>query len=103
MSNLFLPPDINRRKVLSTSLGCLGFSLTDFLKLRSIANSDNSTNSSGRAKSCIILFAWGGMSHLETWDPKPDGPSEMRGTFKTIPTATPGTHIGEHMPFRLFF
>ncbi|MBT7981108.1 MAG: DUF1501 domain-containing protein, partial [Akkermansiaceae bacterium] len=100
MSDLFLPPDINRRKVLSTSLGCLGFSLTDFLKFQSLANSDkNNPSPSGRAKSCIILFAWGGMSHLETWDPKPDGPSETRGTFKTIPTATPGTHIGEHMPF----
>ena len=100
MSDLFLPPDISRRKVLSTSLGCLGLSLSDFLKLKSLANSDkNNAIPSGRAKSCIILFAWGGMSHLETWDPKPDGPSETRGTFKTIPTATPGTHIGEHMPF----
>ena len=93
-----LPPDISRRKILATSLGCAGFSLADFLQLQSIAK-ENKTGNQGKAKSCIILFAWGGMSHLETWDPKPEGPKEIRGSFNTIPTATPGIHIGEHMPY----
>ena len=93
-----LPPTISRRQVLATSLGCAGFSLTDFLQLQSIAK-ENKTETKGKAKSCIILFAWGGMSHLETWDPKPEGPKEIRGSFGTIPTATPGIHIGEHMPY----
>ena len=93
-----LPPTISRRQVLATSLGCAGFSLTDFLQLQSIAK-ENRTETKGKAKSCIILFAWGGMSHLETWDPKPEGPKEIRGSFNTIPTATPGIHIGEHMPY----
>ena len=93
-----IPPTISRRQVLATSLGCAGFSLTDFLQLQSIAKV-NRTETKGKAKSCIILFAWGGMSHLETWDPKPEGPKEIRGSFGTIPTATPGIHIGEHMPY----
>ena len=93
-----IPPTISRRQVLATSLGCAGFSLTDFLQLQSIAK-ENRTETKGKAKSCIILFAWGGMSHLETWDPKPEGPKEIRGSFGTIPTATPGIHIGEHMPY----
>ena len=93
-----LPPDISRRKILATSLGCTGFSLADFLQLQSIAK-ENKTENQGKAKSCIILFAWGGMSHLETWDPKPEAPKEIRGTFNTIPTATPGIHVGEHMPY----
>ena len=93
-----LPPDISRRKILATSLGCAGFSLADFLQLKSIAKK-NKTGNQGKAKSCIILFAWGGMSHLETWDPKPEAPKEIRGTFNTIPTATPGIHVGEHMPY----
>ena len=93
-----LPPTISRRQVLATSLGCAGFSLTDFLQLQSIAK-ENRTETKGKAKSCIILFAWGGMSHLETWDPKPEGPKEIRGSFDTISTATPGIHIGEHMPY----
>ena len=93
-----IPPTISRRQVLATSLGCAGFSLTDFLQLQSIAK-ENRTETKGKAKSCIILFAWGGMSHLETWDPKPEGPKEIRGSFDTIPTATPGIDIGEHMPY----
>ena len=98
MMNPEIPPTISRRQVLATSLGCAGFSLTDFLQLQSIAK-ENRTETKGKAKSCIILFAWGGMSHLETWDPKPEGPKEIRGSFGTIPTATPGIHIGEHMPY----
>ena len=96
--NTELPPTISRRQVLATSLGCAGLSLTDFLQLQSIAR-EKKNETKGKAKSCIILFAWGGMSHLETWDPKPDAPKEIRGSFDTIPTATPGIYIGEHMPY----
>ena len=96
--NTELPPTISRRQVLATSLGYAGLSLTDFLQLQSIAR-EKKNETKGKAKSCIILFAWGGMSHLETWDPKPDAPKEIRGSFDTIPTATPGIHIGEHMPY----
>ncbi len=96
--NTELPPTICRRRVLATSLGFAGLSLTDFLQLQSIAR-EKKNETKGKAKSCIILFAWGGMSHLETWDPKPDAPKEIRGSFDTIPTATPGIHIGEHMPY----
>src|SRR5262245_47247876 len=52
----------------------------------------------GRAKSCIILFAWGGMSHLETFDLKPDAPAEYRGLFAPIATTVPGIRLGEHLP-----
>lgn len=52
----------------------------------------------GQAKSCIVLFAWGGMSHLDTWDLKPTGPVEIRGEFRPIPTAVPDIQVGEHLP-----
>ena len=51
-----------------------------------------------RAKSCIVLFLVGGPSQLETWDPKPDAPAEIRGPFGFIPTSVPGTRISEHLP-----
>src|SRR5437899_1704529 len=38
------------------------------------------------------------MSHLETWDPKPEAPPEVRGEFRPIATATPGVFFSEHMP-----
>jgi uncharacterized protein (DUF1501 family) len=52
----------------------------------------------GRAKSCILLMLVGGPSQLETWDPKPDAPSEIRGPFRSIPTRTTGVRISEHLP-----
>jgi len=52
----------------------------------------------GRARSVILVYTSGGQSQLETWDPKPDAPAEIRGEFGAIPTAVPGTFIGEHLP-----
>lgn len=51
-----------------------------------------------RAKSVLVIFASGGQSQLETWDPKPDAPAEIRGEFASIATAVPGTRICEHLP-----
>ena len=52
----------------------------------------------GRARSCILIFQWGGPSQLDTWDPKPDAPEGIRSTFAAIQTATPGVRISEHFP-----
>ena len=52
----------------------------------------------GQAKSVIIVYANGGQSQFETWDPKPDAPQEIRGEFGSIPTSVPGTIIGEYLP-----
>jgi len=52
----------------------------------------------GRARSCLMIFMWGGPSQLDTWDPKPDAPAEIRGSFRTIATRTPGVRISEHFP-----
>jgi hypothetical protein len=50
------------------------------------------------AKSCIFLHLVGGPSHLDTFDPKPDAPSDIRGPFGVIPTAVPGVHLSELLP-----
>lgn len=50
------------------------------------------------AKSCILLILTGGPSHLDTWDPKPDAPREIRGPFKPIRTNVPGIQISEIFP-----
>src|SRR4029079_4047548 len=44
------------------------------------------------------MWMQGGPSHIDTLDPKPEAPSEIRGEFKTIPTMTPGLQFCEHMP-----
>lgn len=49
-------------------------------------------------KSCILLSLVGGPSHLDTWDPKPDAPSHIRGPFRPIRTNVPGIEISEVFP-----
>ena len=52
----------------------------------------------GSAKSCIFINMVGGPAHLDTFDPKPNAPSDVRGPFKPIQTATPGVHLSELFP-----
>ena len=49
-------------------------------------------------RSVILLLLVGGPSQLETWDPKPDAPAEVRGPFGSIATRCPGVRISEHLP-----
>ncbi len=51
-----------------------------------------------RAKSVIIVFFTGGLSHHETFDMKPEAPERIRGDFKPIATSVPGIYLGEHLP-----
>lgn len=44
----------------------------------------------GRAKQVLVVMEQGGVSHLDTWDPKPDAPSEQRSFYPTIDTSVPG-------------
>ena len=50
------------------------------------------------AKNCIFVFLTGGPSQLETFDPKPDAPAEIRGPFRAISTAVPGLAFSELLP-----
>src|SRR5580704_5575510 len=47
---------------------------------------------------CILLFLVGGPSHIDTWDPKPNAPDNIRGPFKPTKTNVPGIDICEHFP-----
>jgi uncharacterized protein (DUF1501 family) len=47
---------------------------------------------------CIFIWLDGGPSHYETFDPKPDAPDTIRGSFGTVPTSVPGIHFSEHVP-----
>jgi len=90
----------NRRELLRAGgLGLLGLSLPGLLEGRAAAGREVAAEASfGKAKSCILLFMWGGPAHQETWDLKPDAPVEIRGEFQPIVTRIPGIHISEHFP-----
>ena len=49
-------------------------------------------------KACILVFYYGGPSHIDTYDLKPHAPAEIRGEFQPISTSVPGLQIGEHLP-----
>ncbi|MDB5310807.1 MAG: hypothetical protein JWO38_5009 [Gemmataceae bacterium] len=51
----------------------------------------------GTAKSVILLWMAGGVTHIDSFDPKPDAPAEIRGTLKAIPTKLPGVRFTEVM------
>ena len=53
-----------------------------------------------RRKSVILFWLSGGLSHLDSWDPKPDAPQEIRGPFGVIPTSVPGVQFCEHLPLQ---
>ena len=81
----------NRREMLK--VGALGgLSLSHYLKLQA------ATQSSSPKRSGIFVFLEGGPSHQDTFDLKPDAPSEYRGEFKPISTSVPGIQICEHLP-----
>src|SRR4051812_17665836 len=52
----------------------------------------------GKAKSVLFISLFGGPSHQDIWDMKPDAPAEVRGEFKPIKTNVPGIEICEHLP-----
>ena len=92
---------LTRREILRAgSLGLLGLTLPQLLGARQAAAQRGAVaaGSFGRARSCILLFMWGGPAHQDTWDMKPDAPLEYRGEFQPIPTNVPGTQVCEHFP-----
>ena len=76
-------------------LSALGLSLPNWLQLQ---NARGAEATQGKAKSCIVIWLDGGPSHLETFDLKPDAPTEVRGPFATIPTSVSDIRICEHLP-----
>jgi hypothetical protein len=86
---------IGRREFLRFGLAGFGnLSLAGLLNLRSQAG----TGSFRERTAVIVVWLRGGCSHLDTYDPKPQAPSEFRGPFQPIPTRVPGLHITELLP-----
>jgi hypothetical protein len=74
------------------AVSVLGLSLADLFAQQAAGNVRD------RDINCIMLFLVGGPSHIDTWDPKPLAPVEVRGPFQPISTRVPGLHITEIFP-----
>ena len=92
-----LPTDLRRgltrRRWLSVGLGGAALGA-----LGSPSRATATAAGFGRARSCIVIYLFGGPSHLDIWDLKPSAPDGIRGEFRPIATAVPGLHLTEHLP-----
>src|SRR4029079_11473780 len=81
-------------RVGTLALGGLG--MTEFLSARAAAGATHVAPDT----SVILFWMWGGPSQLETWDMKPNAPTEYRGPFRPIATSVPGMDICELFPMQ---
>lgn len=87
---------IHRRDLIRVGgAGLLGLNLPRLLQAQ---ERQSGTARKATAKSVIFLFQWGGPSHVDTFDMKPDAPDGYRSLYKSIPTSVPGMSICEHLP-----
>jgi hypothetical protein len=88
------PRFLGRRRLMQIGgLGCLGLNLAGLL--RAETTQPAAPRRADRIRSCILGFYYGGPSHLDTWDLKPNAPAEVRGEFRPIATRVPGLRVGE--------
>jgi hypothetical protein len=95
--SVFSLPELSRRSLLQIGgTGLLGLTLPRWLE----AGGGNRERpaASGRARSVIFLFQWGGPSHVDTFDMKPSAPDGYRSLFRPISTSVPGLSVCEHLP-----
>jgi hypothetical protein len=86
---------VSRRALLQVgSLGAVGLSLADLLRLQTA----RAAGPAPPARSIILLWLWGGPSHLDTFDLKPKAPVEYRGPYAPIDTSAPGVQVCELLP-----
>jgi hypothetical protein len=89
----FCPGPFNRREFLRAgALALGGLTLSDVLRARAAAGAASLDTS------VILFYMWGGPSHLETYDLKPDAPLEYRSVFRPMTTRVPGMDICELFP-----
>lgn len=102
MSNLNKLDELSRRSLMaSTAKACLGVTIAgatqDFFTPRAHA-ADEAVKAAGggKAKSVIYLFMSGGLTHLDSFDPKPEAPDAFRGPTETIKTKADGVQLAHH-------
>ena len=84
---------LTRRRLLQVGgISAIGLGLPELLQ------ADFAGTAAQSEKSCIFIVQYGGPSHIDTFDPKPRTPDEIRGPYQPIDTRVPGMQIGELLP-----
>ncbi len=84
-----------RRQLLRAS-ACCGLSVSSLWRAQ--AAEANKAVPAAKIKACIVVFYYGGPSHLDTYDLKPNAPADVRGEFQPIASSAPGVLVSEHLP-----
>jgi uncharacterized protein (DUF1501 family) len=88
---------LNRRQVLQVGgIAALGLGLPQLLHARAQGRAGRAGR--GSEKSCIFIVQYGGASHIDSLDLKPEAPDDIRGPYRPIATSVPGVRIGELLP-----
>src|SRR5437763_1155475 len=87
--------EVSRRGLLQFGGGLLGLTLGGLERARAAVPVATTKRP---IKSCILVFYYGGPSHIDTYDLKPNAPREVRGEFQSIATSVPGIRVCEHLP-----
>src|SRR5580698_7579364 len=89
---------LSRREILQVGYsGLVGMGLSTLLVPRR-SNAETRSTPGPRAKAVLLIFLTGGPCQLDTFDPKPDAPSEVRGPFGTIATKLAGVRFADLLP-----
>src|SRR2546421_1915551 len=94
----------SRRHALKVGgLGLLGLTLPKLLQAEALTETRNADRGMrslrrARAKSVIFLYQFGGPSHIDMFDMKPEAPEGIRGSHKPVATKADGIAISEHLP-----
>ena len=89
----------SRRHMLKVGgLGMLGLTLPSLLRAEATQAKIKAASRKARAKSVIFLYQFGGPSHVDMFDMKPDAPEKIRGPHHPISTSADGIQISEHLP-----
>jgi hypothetical protein len=87
---------LTRRHLLKLGGSALGLGIGDSSRARTAIPTPTSAKP---IRACILVFYYGGPSHIDTFDPKPDAPAEIRGEYRSIATSVPGLRVTEHLPW----
>jgi hypothetical protein len=95
-SNKVFCDGLSRRDLLH--VGALGLTLASHSRATGRAAPANPASGFGSARRCVLLYLWGSPSQIDTFDPKPDAPNEIRGALGSVQSALPGVRVGEVLP-----
>ncbi len=86
-----------RQSLIAGGLSLLGLTSAELSAMRAASAAPRAA-AKHRPNSCVFIFLFGGPSHIDLWDMKPDAPAEIRGEFQPVATNVPGISLCEHLP-----